>query len=75
MSKVNYNVLPLLAMWAAFEARLNDENLWKTIKTEVNENMKYMNFDDMYLLNYASKEMKPKHTSPQFNKDLLKSVS
>jgi hypothetical protein len=60
-----------LALHLAFESKVNDLHIWRAIEESALTNLHLMNLTQVCQLEWASLEMKPKHTTARFNTMLM----
>jgi hypothetical protein len=73
--KLNYNLVANLAMHLAFDAKINDHTLWKTIQECVMREITLYSFHDLCKLQYATCYLSPKRTDAVFDEAIWERVS
>ena len=69
---VNYDQLPNLALYLAFEADFNSKAVWRALEDASNANLHLFTTRQICQLEWASTQRKPKHTTARFNTLLMK---
>ena len=67
LKRVNYDHLPKIAMWLAFEVESNDEQIWAVLDEYICKDIHLLTFSDICLAEYASQHLKPKRTTGEMN--------
>jgi hypothetical protein len=71
---INHDQLVNLSLYLAFEAKLNDKNVWRAIEDASLTSLHLLNITEISQLEWASTQLKPKQTTPRFNTLLIKSA-
>lgn len=70
--QLNHDVLVQLALHIAYDAKINDKDIWRAIEDASYAGLHHMTITQVSQLEWASMELKPKHVTPRLNNLLMK---
>ena len=69
---MNHDQVIQLALHLSFDAKVNDKDLWRAIEDNILTSLHHLTLTQVCQLEWASMELKPKHTTPRLNTLLQK---
>ena len=70
--RLNHDVLVQLAMHIAYDARVNDKDIWRAIEDASVASLHHMTLTQVSQLEWATMELKPKQVTSRLNTLLMK---
>jgi hypothetical protein len=71
---LNHDQIVNLSLQLAFETKLNDKNVWRTVEDAAVANMHLYTMTQMCQLEWATTQLKPKYVTSRLNTVLLASI-
>jgi hypothetical protein len=71
---LNHDQLVHLALYLAFEAKINDQQVWSCLEDAALATLHLLDVTQMCQLEWASTQLKPKRVSPRLNTLLIQTV-
>lgn len=68
---LNHDILIETALYLAFEAKLNSKAIWRAIEDSSLAALHLLNVKQICQLEWATNQLKPKHTTGRFNTMLM----
>ena len=70
--RINHDVLVQLSLHLAYDAKVNDKQIWRAIEDAAVASLHHMTITQVAQLEWATMELKPKHVTPRLNTLLIK---